>query len=66
MKKSQPVTAVDRGERYQIAALITQGFRSSAVTRIIPVHRATVYWELRRNRLEKQYDPAQTHALTQQ
>ena len=54
------------GKRYQIAALIAQGLRPSEVARIIHVHRSTIYRELRRNRLEKQYDPARAHALTQQ
>ena len=52
------------GKRYQIAALIAQGLRP--IARIINVHRSTVYRELRRNRRERQYDPAQAHALTQQ
>ena len=54
------------GKRYQIAALIAQGLRPSEIARIINVHRFTVYRELRRNRQERQYDPAQAHALTQQ
>ena len=54
------------GKRYQIAALIAQGLRPSEIARIINVHRSTVYRELRRNRRERQYDPAQAHALTQQ
>lgn len=47
-------------------SLIAQGLRPSEVARIIHVHRSTIYRELRRNRLEKQYDPARAHALTQQ
>ena len=54
------------GKRYQIAALIAQGLRPSEIARIINVHRSTVYRELRGNRRERQYDPAQAHALTQQ
>ena len=54
------------GKRYQIATLIAQGLRPSEIARIINVHRSTVYRELRRNRRERQYDPAQAHALTQQ
>ena len=54
------------GKRYQIAALIAQDLRPSEIARIINVHRSTVYRELRRNRRERQYDPAQAHALTQQ
>ena len=53
-------------KRYQIAALIAQGLRPSEVARIIYVHRYTVYWELRRNRQEREYNPAQAHTLTQQ
>lgn len=54
------------GKRYQIAALVSQGLRPSDVARIIHIHRSTVYRELRHNRLEKQYDPAQAHTLIQQ
>ena len=54
------------GKRYQIATLIAQGLQPSCVARVVRARRSTIYRELRRNGQERQYVPAQTHALTQQ
>ena len=55
------LSAVDRGQRYQLSVLRAQGMSILATARAIGVHRSTLYRELRRNAGPQGYQPDNAH-----
>lgn len=50
------------GKRYQISALLTQGYSPAAIATVVEVHRSTVYREMKRNSHDGVYEPEEAHA----
>ncbi len=49
------------GERYQISALLVQGYSPAAIAKAVKIHRSTVYRELKRNSNQNVYEPESAH-----
>lgn len=49
------------GKRYQISALLVQGYSPAAIARAVKIHRSTVYRELKRNSDQNVYEPESAH-----
>ena len=52
-----------RIQRYQIYALLKTGQRQATVAKVLNVHRSTINRELRRNKGQRGYRPAQAHSI---
>ncbi|OXS15705.1 IS30 family transposase [Zobellella denitrificans] len=52
------------GQRYQISVLLAEGLSHSRIAQRVGIHRSTISRELRRNRHQGDYVPAQAHQQT--
>lgn len=59
-------TQLTRGQRYQISILLKAGHNQTCVATLVDCHKSTISRELRRNRGQRGYHPAQANKLARQ